>query len=51
MIVDPTLERAVDGALDRVGKGGTLMILATYTTLLDARTVLRQRIAGSAAEA
>jgi UDP-N-acetylmuramyl tripeptide synthase len=51
MIVAPTLERAVDVALDRVGKGGTLMILATYTTLLDARTVLRQRIAGSAAEA
>ena len=43
MIVDPTLERAVDGALDRVGKGGTLMILATYTTLLEARNVLRQR--------
>ena len=37
MIVDPTVERAVDSALDRVGQGGTLMILATYTTLLEAR--------------
>ena len=51
MIVDPTVESAVDSALDRVGQGGTLMILATYTSLLEARTVLRRRVAASAAKA
>jgi UDP-N-acetylmuramyl tripeptide synthase len=51
IVVDPTVEHAVDRALDRLGPGGTLMILATYTVLLRARTALRRRVAAFAATA
>jgi lipid II isoglutaminyl synthase (glutamine-hydrolysing) len=41
--VDPDVEPALDGALQRVAPGGTLMVLGTYTTLLAIRRVLQQR--------
>ena len=42
LVVEPDLERALRGAIDRVRPGGTLMVLGTYTTLLGIRRVLER---------
>ena len=42
-VVDPALEHALDGSLQRVQPGGTLFVLGTYTALLGIRTVLERR--------
>jgi len=42
-IVDASIEHALTDALGRIRPGGTLMVLATYTTLLRIRHVLERR--------
>jgi lipid II isoglutaminyl synthase (glutamine-hydrolysing) len=42
-IVEPSIERALNDSLLRVRSGGTLMVLATYTTLLGIRHILERR--------
>jgi UDP-N-acetylmuramyl tripeptide synthase len=42
-VVDPELEHALGDALARVEPGGTLMVLATYSTLLGIRRILERR--------
>jgi UDP-N-acetylmuramyl tripeptide synthase len=48
LIVDSAVEHALDGSLSRGPRGGTLMILATYTALLSIRRVLERRGVASA---
>ena len=45
--VQHAVDRAVDQSLERVRPGGTLMVLATYTTLLAIRDLLERRGAAS----
>jgi lipid II isoglutaminyl synthase (glutamine-hydrolysing) len=42
-IVEPSIERALNDSLLRVQADGTLMVLATYTTLLGIRRILERR--------
>ena len=42
-LVERAVDRALDASLGRIRPGGTLMVLATYTTMLGIRRVLQQR--------
>jgi len=41
--VEPLVDRALDAMLARIRPGGTLVVLATYTSLLGIRRTLERR--------
>ena len=43
LAIEPTVDRALDAMLERIPPGGTLVVLATYTSLLGIRRMLQRR--------
>ena len=43
VVVEPLVDRALDAMLARIRPGGTLVVLATYTSLLGIRRTLERR--------